>query len=55
MHLFDAEIYWNMSLAKEETIIVHRGMALHKLIRMVTLAMGGDAYLNFMGNEFGKK
>ena len=53
MHLFDAEIYWNMSLTKEETIIVNRGMALHKMIRMITLAMGGDAYLNFMGNEFG--
>ena len=53
MHLFDAEIYWNMSLEKQETIIVNRGIALHKLIRIITLALGGDAYLNFMGNEFG--
>ena len=53
MHLFDAEIYWNMSTEKEETIIVNRGIALHKIIRIITLALGGDAYLNFMGNEFG--
>ena len=42
-----------MSLDKNETIIVHRGIALHKMIRIITLALGGDAYLNFMGNEFG--
>jgi 1,4-alpha-glucan branching enzyme len=28
-------------------------MALHKLIRLLTLGLGGEAYLNFMGNEFG--
>jgi len=28
-------------------------MSLHKMIRLITLALGGDAYLNFMGNEFG--
>ncbi len=28
-------------------------MALHKMIRLVTISAGGDAYLNFMGNEFG--
>jgi 1,4-alpha-glucan branching enzyme len=32
---------------------VQRGVALHKLIRLVTLAAGGSGYLNFMGNEFG--
>jgi 1,4-alpha-glucan branching enzyme len=32
---------------------VDRGIALHKLIRLVTLATAGDGYLNFMGNEFG--
>ncbi len=33
--------------------IAARGLALHKLSRLVTLAAGGDGYLNFMGNEFG--
>ena len=33
--------------------IVERGIALHKMIRLVTLATAGDGYLNFMGNEFG--
>ncbi|MBN2688634.1 MAG: alpha amylase C-terminal domain-containing protein [Deltaproteobacteria bacterium] len=32
---------------------VDRGIALHKLIRLITLATAGDGYLNFMGNEFG--
>ena len=30
-----------------------RGVALHKLIRLSTLAAGGEAYLTFIGNEFG--
>jgi 1,4-alpha-glucan branching enzyme len=33
--------------------MVERGMALHKLIRLMTITTGGEAYLNFMGNEFG--
>jgi 1,4-alpha-glucan branching enzyme len=28
-------------------------MALHKMIRLITQSLGGEAYLNFMGNEFG--
>eukprot|EP00850_Spirogloea_muscicola_P015113 SM000113S24069 [mRNA] locus=s113:233195:240648:- [translate_table: standard] len=28
-------------------------LGVHKIIRMITLSLGGDAYLNFMGNEFG--
>ena len=32
---------------------VDRGMALHKMIRLVTASIGGQGYLNFMGNEFG--
>lgn len=35
------------------TIVVDRGMALHKMIRLITIGLGGEAYLNFMGNEFG--
>mgnify|MGYP005632769673 FL=1 len=36
-----------------ESMAVDRGMALHKLIRLITLATAGNGYLNFMGNEFG--
>jgi 1,4-alpha-glucan branching enzyme len=32
---------------------VNRGVALHKIIRLLTIGLGGEAYLNFMGNEFG--
>ena len=53
MWLFDAEMYWNMSCAKPETLVIHRGMALHKMLRLITLGIGGDGYLTFMGNEWG--
>ena len=53
MWLFDKEMYWNMSCNSPETIVISRGMSLHKLIRMITFALGGEAYLCFMGNEFG--
>ena len=33
--------------------VIERGIALHKLIRLLTMALGGEGYLNFMGNEFG--
>ena len=33
--------------------VVDRAIALHKMIRIFTLAGGGEGYLNFMGNEFG--
>lgn len=50
--LMDAEMYWHMK-ADDPSPIVERGLALHKLIRLITLALGGEAYMNFMGNEFG--
>jgi 1,4-alpha-glucan branching enzyme len=50
--LMDAEMYTGMSRG-EESVVISRGMALHKMIRLVTIAAGGSAYLNFMGNEFG--
>lgn len=54
MWLFDEQIYTNMSVeSNEETIKVFRGMALHKLIRLLTMSLSGQGYLNFMGNEFG--
>ena len=48
-----AEMYDNMSALQPATPVVQRGMALHKMIRTVTMALGGEAYLTFMGNEFG--
>lgn len=53
MWLFDREIYYSMSVHSPPNIVVDRGMALHKMIRLLTIGLGGDAYLNFMGNEFG--
>ena len=50
--LMQAEIYFKMSL-RDESLAIDRGIALHKMIRLITIALGGQAYLNFMGNEFG--
>lgn len=52
MWLFNELVYTNMRLDQENHRIF-RGMQLHKIIRMITLLLGGDGYLNFMGNEFG--
>lgn len=52
MWLMDADLYWHMT-AERPHLIIDRGMALHKMIRLITFALGGEAYLNFMGNEFG--
>jgi len=49
----DKEMYDFMTILKPLTPIVDRGVALHKLIRLITLVLGGDGYLTFMGNEFG--
>ncbi len=51
--LMDKEMYTNMSVLSPLTPIVDRGLALHKLIRLVTHGLGGEGYLNFEGNEFG--
>lgn len=50
--LMDKEMYDFMDL-KSQNIIIDRGMALHKMIRFLTITVGGEAWLNFMGNEFG--
>lgn len=42
MWLFDREIYTNMTMLSDETLVISRGMALHKMIRLVTLALGGE-------------
>jgi len=51
--LMDKEMYYNMAVNSPANLIVDRGLALHKLIRLVTIALGGEGYLTFMGNEFG--
>ena len=50
--LADARMYTDMDRACRNPVI-DRAIALHKMIRLFTLSGGGEAYLNFMGNEFG--
>jgi 1,4-alpha-glucan branching enzyme len=50
--LMDKEMYWHMQIADDD-LRVARGLALHKMIRFISLALAGEGYLNFMGNEFG--
>ena len=50
--LLDKLMYDSMDRAVEN-VVIDRGMALHKMIRLFTISTGGEAYLNFMGNEFG--
>lgn len=50
--LMDQEMYWKMAKGTPSAII-DRGLALHKLIRLVTFSLAGEAWLSFMGNEFG--
>ena len=50
--LCDSKMYTAMAKFCEDTV-VDRGIALHKMIRFITLTLGGEGYLNFMGNEFG--
>lgn len=50
--LMDKEMYDHMRTDDAHPVI-ERGIALHKMIRLLTASTGGEAYLNFMGNEFG--
>jgi 1,4-alpha-glucan branching enzyme len=50
--LIDKEMYWHM-MVDDNDMTVARGIALHKMMRLVTLATINGGYLNFMGNEFG--
>jgi len=50
--LMQSEIYFKMS-KHDVSHVIDRGIALHKMIRLITIALGGQAYLNFIGNEFG--
>lgn len=50
--LIDADMYWHMQHGSS-TFMVDRGIALHKMIRLITASTINGGYLNFMGNEFG--
>lgn len=50
--LMDQEMYWHMERGNGHPVI-ERGIALHKIIRLLTIIGGGEAWLGFMGNEFG--
>ena len=50
--IIDADMYWHFKQGYENEQ-VHRGIALHKMIRLLTATTMNGGYLNFMGNEFG--
>ena len=50
--MLDAQMYTGMAKSAV-SLVVDRGMALHKMIRLITFGTSGGGYLNFMGNEFG--
>ncbi|MEO8415996.1 MAG: alpha amylase C-terminal domain-containing protein [Ginsengibacter sp.] len=50
--LMDKEMYFQMQV-NDPNPVIDRGIALHKMIRLVTISLGGEGYLNFIGNEFG--
>ena len=50
--LIDADMYWHFKKG-DENMIADRGIALHKMIRLLTASTINGGYLNFMGNEFG--
>ncbi|MCQ2113431.1 MAG: alpha amylase C-terminal domain-containing protein, partial [Bacteroidaceae bacterium] len=51
--LADADMYWHMSRLFDSSYMLDRAIALHKMIRLITLSSINGGYLNFMGNEFG--
>lgn len=48
----DKEMYWQMG-KNSHSLPVERAVSLHKMIRLITISLGSEGYLNFMGNEFG--
>ena len=48
----DKEMYRHMN-KNSENLVIERAIALHKVIRFITISLGCEGYLNFMGNEFG--
>jgi 1,4-alpha-glucan branching enzyme len=53
--LMDKEMYTHMSMMSDDSPIINRGLALHKMIRLITHGLGGEGYLNFMGKFYQKK
>ena len=51
--LMDSEMYTNMSELSPMTPRIERGIALHKMLRLITFSLAGEGILTFMGNEFG--
>ena len=51
--LIDADMYWHFK-KRDENLVAERGIALHKMIRLLTASTINGGYLNFMGNEFGR-
>lgn len=51
--LMDAAMYSDMNKNGYPSPAVERGISLHKMIRLITMVLGGEGYLTFMGNEFG--
>merc|ERR1711909_163971 len=51
--LMDKDMYDSMTVLHPLNAVVERGIALHKMIRLVVHGLGGEGYLNFIGNEFG--
>ena len=50
--LCDSAMYDSMHV-NSQSMVIDRGMALHKMLRLITMSLGGEGYLTFMGNEFG--
>ena len=50
--LCDSAMYDSMDISSR-SMTIDRGMALHKMLRLLTMTLGGEGYLTFMGNEFG--
>ena len=48
----DKEMYNHMN-KNNQNLVIERAVALHKMIRFITISLGSEGYLNFMGNEFG--
>ena len=53
VHCSETVCLWCLQNIGSHSAIIDRGIALHKMIRLITIALGGEGYLNFMGNEFG--
>jgi 1,4-alpha-glucan branching enzyme len=51
--MMGADMFTGMSKLSAARPTIARGMALHKLSRLLAVSLGGEAYLNFIGNEFG--